>query len=106
MKNIFFDFEVFKLDWMVVCIDQDTKEKTQIVNNPDELHNFYEQHKNDIWIGYNSRNYDQYILKGILLGMNPYTINNEIILNDKKGNQVVKKSNNFPLNNFDIATGF
>ena len=106
MNNIFYDFEVFIKDWMIICINQTTKEKTQIVNNPDELREFYEQHKEDIWIGYNSRNYDQYILKGILLGMNPYTINNEIIINDKKGNQVVKKSNNFPLNNFDISTGF
>ena len=106
MDNIFYDFEVFIKDWMVVCINQNTKEKTQIVNNPEELREFYEQHKEDIWIGYNSRNYDQYILKGILLGMNPYKINNEIIINDKKGNQVVKKSNTFPLNNFDISTGF
>lgn len=106
MKTLFYDFEVFKHLWLVVIINQDTKEKTQIVNNPDELHNFYERHKEDIWIGYNSRNYDQYILKGILSGMNPYIINNEIIINDKKGSQVVRKSNDFPLNNFDIATGF
>lgn len=106
MRILMYDFEVFKYDWMIVCINHENKEKTQIVNNPDKLREFYESHLDDIWVGYNSRNYDQYILKGILTGMNPYIINNEIILNDRKGNQVVKKSDDFPLNNFDISTGF
>lgn len=106
MNIIFYDFEVFVKDWMVVFIDFETREKTKIINNPDQLRCFYEDHIDDIWVGYNSRNYDQYILKGILCGMNPYTVSKEMIENDKKGAQVVRKSNDFPLNNFDIATGF
>ncbi len=106
MRHIFYDFEVFKYDWMVVLIDYETREKIQIINDPEELRLTYIEYLEDIWIGYNSRNYDQFILKGILSGMNPYIINNEIIINDRKGNQVVKRADDFPLNNFDIATGF
>jgi len=106
MRILAYDFEVFIKDWMVVIIDMDTHEKTTIINNPSQLSECYEKYIDDIWVGYNSRNYDQYILKGILCGMNPYAVNTEIIINDRKGGQVVKKANDFPLNNFDISTGF
>ena len=106
MKIIFYDFEVFIKDWLVVIIDYETNEKTTIINNRERLCAFYEQHKDDIWAGFNSRNYDQFILKGLLLGMNPYDINNEIILNDKKGYYVVSDSDKIQLNNFDISNAF
>jgi hypothetical protein len=89
-KVFFFDFEVFYKDWMVVIIDYQTKEKTAIINDIPKLRDFYEQHKLDIWVGYNSRMYDQFILKGLLLGIDPYFINEEIITNGKNGYQVVK----------------
>ena len=65
---IFYDFEVFKEDWLVVLIDPSKRQVTEIVNDPDHLSRFYEENKHDIWVGFNSRHYDQYILKGILLG--------------------------------------
>lgn len=105
-KLLFYDFEVFAKLWMVVIIDYDTKEKTIIINDKDKLKNFYTLHKNDIWIGYNSRNYDQFILKGILLGKDPYKINNKIINENKKGYSILKSANSIKFNNFDIATGF
>lgn len=43
MNKIFYDFEVFKYDWLVVFIDYDTKEKTVIINNVEELRTFYEK---------------------------------------------------------------
>ena len=68
---IFYDFEVFAYDWLVVLIDLNAKEETVIINDPEKLSRFYEKQKGTIWAGYNSRNYDQYILKGILCGFNP-----------------------------------
>ena len=79
---LFYDFEVFKYDWLVVILDMDSQQESVIINNPDELRVFYENHTKDIWVGFNSRNYDQYILKGILLGMDPKPINDEIVLQD------------------------
>ena len=63
---IFYDFEVFAYDWLVVLIDLNAKQETVIINDPDKLKGFYESHKETIWAGYNSRHYDQFILKGIL----------------------------------------
>ncbi|WP_082247418.1 DNA polymerase domain-containing protein [Bacillus haynesii] len=106
MRKIFFDFEVFKHNWMVVLIDYDSKKGKVIVDNIDELKRFYSLFKDDIWIGYNSRMYDQYILKGILLGMNPHFISKRIIEDNVKGFNVVREGYKIPLNNFDITTGF
>jgi len=103
---LFYDFEVFCKNWMCVIIDYETKDKTIIIDNPKKMKEFYENNKDNIWIGYNSRNYDQFILKGILDNISPYKINNEIILEGKKGYQIIKNFNKFPLNNFDISNKF
>lgn len=103
---IFYDFEVFKYDWLVVLIDPINKEETVIVNDKEKLESFYNQHKNDIWIGYNSRGYDQYILKGILCGFDPYKISKHIIQDGKNGYSFSNLFRNFTLNNYDVINKF
>jgi hypothetical protein len=105
-KILIFDFEVFKYDWLVVVKDHETKEKTVIINDVQRLRTLYDENHQNIFVGYNSREYDQYILKGILLGIDPWFINTEIITNGKRGWQVVKDNDEYPLYNFDISTGF
>lgn len=100
----FYDFEVFKYDWLVVIIDPINKKETIIVNNSEELKEYYEKYKNEIWIGYNSRGYDQYILKGILCGFNPKEINDHIIVKQLGGWSFSSLLQNFPLNNYDVMT--
>ena len=99
---VFYDFEVFKYDWLVVFIDLTEKKETVIINNPEQLRNFYESHKGTIWAGYNSRNYDQYILKGILCGFNPKDVNDWIIVEDKPSYRFSSLFRNFPVINYDV----
>lgn len=99
---VFYDFEVFKYDWLVVFIDLTEKKEMVIINNPEQLRNFYESHKGTIWAGYNSRNYDQYILKGILCGFNPKDVNDWIIVEDKPGYRFSSLFRNFPVINYDV----
>lgn len=106
LRKIFYDFESFKNDWMVVIIDYDSKKGKVIINDEDMLNKYYNLFRNDIWIGFNSRNYDQYILKGLLLGMDAHYINRKIIEEGQKGHNVVRKAYTIPFNNFDIATPF
>lgn len=106
MRKIFFDFEVFKFNWLVVIMDYDSKKGKVIVDDVEMLRTYYNHFKDDIWIGYNSRGYDQYILRGILLGLDPSYINEQIIVKGKKGHEVVNQFWKIPLNNFDISTGF
>ena len=99
---IFYDFEVFHSDWLVVLIDPVAKLMTEIVNDPDHLQKFYEENKNDIWVGFNSRHYDQYILKGILLGFDPKKINDWIIVKGKDGWQYSSLFKKIQLYNYDV----
>ena len=99
---IFYDFEVFRYDWLVVLIDLNARKETVIINDPDKLKRFYEEHKGVIWAGYNSRNYDQYILKAILCGFDPKPVNDWIIVEDKPGYRYSSLFREYPLINYDV----
>ena len=98
---IFGDFETYKYDWLVVLKDMKNRTVTKIHNNPDALTKFYEEHKNDIWVNHNIKHYDQYILKGILLGMNPKVINDKIIVDKMEGWQISNAFKKIPLIMYD-----
>ena len=97
----FYDFEVFKYDWLVVIINPIEKTITKIVNDPQALKDYFEAHCNEIWIGYNNRRYDQYIMKAILLGMDPKEVNDWIIVDNKPGWQYSSLFNKITMINFD-----
>ena len=99
---LFFDFEVFKFDWLVVAIDPVEKKEFVIVNDKIKLEQLYKQYQRDIWVGYNCRNYDQYILKGIVLGFEPKRINDWIIVKGRKGWEFSSLFNKISLNLYDV----
>lgn len=99
----FYDFEVFMCDWMVVIINPIENTKEVIVNDRKALKRYYNQHKDEFWVGYNSRNYDTYILKSILLDMNPKKVNDKIIMQGMKGWQISDEFRDIDLLDFDIA---
>lgn len=110
-KLYFYDFEVLsrsicpttdKSYWCVVIIDYDTRQGKIIRNDVEELRKFYDGAKDDIFIGFNCRGYDQYIFKGLLMGMDAGYINDRIILDDVKGHNVVKQAYKIPFYTFDI----
>lgn len=101
---LFYDFEVFQYDWLVVIINPLEKSEKVIINDIEELRNFYELNSNEIWIGYNSKNYDQFILKGLLLGINPKLINDLIITENKKGWEISDEFRKIKFFNYDVMT--
>ena len=102
----FHDFEVFYQDWLVVIINPVTQTVTKIANDTDKLKQYYDDHKEEIWIGYNSRNYDQYIMKAILLGMDPWKVNEWIIIKNRKGWEYSSLFNTIQLYTYDCQKGF
>lgn len=102
----FYDFEVFLKDWLVVIINPVEKSETVIINDPEKLREYYENHKSEIWIGYNSRQYDQYIMKGILCGFDPKKVNDWIILEGKGGWSFSPLFHRIPFYNYDVIVGF
>ncbi len=103
---LFYDFEVFKHDWLVVFIFPSERREEVIVNDSNKLESFYRQHKDDIWVGFNSNHYDQWILKAILTDTDPYPVSAELVSKDehkKQGWELVPRIY-IPLNSYDIKT--
>jgi DNA polymerase len=86
----------------VVFANPFTKEETVIVDDPEKLRAFYDSNKNNIFVGYNCSNYDQWIFKGILAGFNPYEINEHIITKGLKGYQFSNTLREYPLITYDL----
>lgn len=101
---IFYDFEVFKYDWLVVFIDTDTRKTFNIINDPEALKKFYEANIKNIWVGFNNGHYDKYIFKAILLGMDPKVINDKIIIDGLDGWQISREFAKIPMINYDVFT--
>lgn len=98
----FIDFEVLKYNWLCVIANPITKTETVIVDEPDALRKYYEQFKDEIFIGYNIRDYDSYIYKGILADFNPYEINEHIITKKQKGYTFSSVLREYPLITYDL----
>lgn len=79
MKILIFDFEVFRYDWLFVAMDLETEQFTIIENDRDKIIEFYNNNINNIWVGYNCKNYDKYILQAIIEGVNTKLVNDYII---------------------------
>lgn len=79
MKILVFDYETFKYDWLFVAMDLETQDYTIIENDRDKMIEFYNNNINNIWVGYNCKNYDKYILQSIINGVNPKLVNDYII---------------------------
>ena len=95
------DIEVFKYDWVVCYLNTDTRKLNYIANDKDALMKLYHKYKNEIWVGYNIRGYDQYIFKSILTGFNPYDVSQFIIEEGRKGWEYSRMFNKFPMIIYD-----
>ena len=104
MKLLFYDFEVTMYDWLVTIISPMTEEEFYFENDQPALVDFYEKHKNDIWIGCNNHHYDDYILKGIICDFNPYDINEHIITKKQDGWKYSNLFRKIKLLSYDVMT--
>lgn len=102
-----YDFEVYSAipggGWFCVTFInyEDRNNEIAIINDRSELIQFYNEHKDDIFISYNGRQYDTGIFKGILDGMKVGYVNDKLIKEGKKPFQVVKNAKKYPLNDYD-----
>ena len=99
---LFCDFEVFAHNWLAVILDMDRQERVVIADDVERLRAFHEEHRRDIWVGYNIKHYDQYILKAILLGLDPKKVSDWIIVKDRQGWQYTRRFNDIPLVIYDV----
>ena len=103
---IFCDFEVFARFWCVTFALPAENRIVQIWDDADALRDFYDERSDDIYVGYNIRQYDQYIFKSILLGLDPYECNNFIIVRKEPGFKFSEAFLKVKLNIFDVINTY
>ena len=102
----FYDFECYPKLWTVTIINPITKEKTQIWNDRARLIEHYNAHKNEIYVGFNNRQYDDWMFKAILCGFEPWRMNQWLIQKGRKGWEFSTLLRNVSINTFDCMIGF
>lgn len=85
---------------MVVIINPIEKTK-EVIWDKEKVKKYFYEHDQEIWIGYNNRRYDQYIMKAVLLDMNPKEVSDWIIVQNKGGWQYSTLFNQIQMINFD-----
>ena len=72
MRLISYDCEVFAYDWLVTLKDKETGVYTCIWNDNEALKMALSD--DCIYVGFNSKHYDQYIIKAIAAGFAPTSV--------------------------------
>lgn len=103
MRLVTYDCEVFHSDWIVVFEDYETKHFTVIHNDNDALRACIDD--DSVYCGFNSKGYDQYIIKAICAGFSPEEIkriNDWIIAGNQGWECPLLQGVRFWFNNIDI----
>ena len=101
--GIVYDCEVFKHDWVVVFKDRKTGAYT-VIHNDNEALKMAISNEN-LYIGFNSKHYDQYIIKGIAADLTPEELkqlNDYIIAGGQGWEYPPLQDFYFTFNNVDI----
>lgn len=102
----FIDFEVYPKLWCCTIINPITQTETAIVNDKQLLTDYYHKFKNEVFVTFNGRQYDDYIYKAILCDFDPWKMNDWIINKKRKGWEFSSLLNKVKLNTFDCMIGF
>ena len=103
MRLITYDCEVFAYDWLVVFKDIETGRFTAIHNDNDELKQCISE--DCVYVGFNSKHYDQFIIKAICCGFSPQEVKqvNDFIIGGGQGWECpMLRDQYFRFNNVDI----
>lgn len=103
MRLVTYDCEVFSHDWIVVFKDKETGIFTVVHNDNEALRSCISE--DAIYIGFNSKHYDQYIVKGICADFSPQELkqlNDYIIAGNQGWQYPLLNGFYFSFNNVDI----
>lgn len=103
MRLIVYDVEVFCKDWLVIFKDIETGKYTAVHNDNEELKECISE--DCIYIGFNSKHYDQFIIKAICCGFTPQEVKqvNDFIIGGGQGWECpMLRDFFFRFNNVDI----
>lgn len=95
---IMYDFEVFRFDWIVTFKELPSQKMLTIHNDRKAIKEYYKEHKNDLYIGFNSKRYDNLIYRTILADGEPYHASDMII----NRNNIMGVYRNWNINKFKV----
>lgn len=98
-----YDCEVFAHDWIIVAKKHNTKDYIVIHNDGDVAKELFSQ--NEVFTGFNSKHYDQYIIKAVCAGFAPEevkSLNDYLIYGQNGWEYPYIKDCKFWFNNCDI----
>lgn len=86
-KLIVYDTETFSYDNVAVFLDHDTKVKTNIVNDPVKLESYLNENENAIFVGFNNKGYDKYVVAATINTGDPVLVKevNDFIIEGNQG---------------------
>ena len=103
MRLIIYDVEVFAFDWIVVFKDVESGVHTVIHNDSEALRECI--FEDGIYVGFNSKHYDQFIIKAAVCDFSPQEIKalNDFLIGGGRGWEYAPlKEFYFRFNNVDI----
>lgn len=103
----FYDVETYHSDWTVAVYDTELSDWRVFHNDHAGFYEYWEGSAGEIWLGWNSRHFDRWVVKAILaFGKDNPSIAKEIadfiIVEDRKGWEFHNDLHKFPLNDYDI----
>ncbi|MCC3867826.1 hypothetical protein K0039_06370 [Terrisporobacter mayombei] len=86
--------------------DYKTEKEHIIINNRDEFLRVFNKNKDSVWVGYNIKGYDQWIMKAIIAGIDPGIISEKIIEQNISPYAVDRSLNRIPINIFELNDSY
>lgn len=74
MKIFVYDYETFQYDWVLVTQDYATEEFRTFHNDNEAVLNFMQEEQESLFIGYNTKGFDQFVMKAVCCGCDTYDI--------------------------------
>lgn len=107
-RRIIIDFEVLSKGgfWMCCMKDYKTQKEHIIINDREEFLRVFNKNKGSVWIGYNIKGYDQWIMKAIILGIDPCIISEKIIEQNISPYAIDRSLNRISINIFELNNSY
>lgn len=86
--------------------DYKTQKEHIIINNREEFLRVFNKNKDSVWVGYNIKGYDQWIMKAIIAGVDPCIISDKLIEQNISPYQVDRSLNRIPIYIFELNDSY
>ena len=107
-RRIIIDFEVLSNAgfWMCCMKDYQSGKEHTIINDRAEFLRVFNKNKDSVWVGYNIKGYDQWLMKAIVAGVDPCMVSRKIIDDDMNGWQIHPSLNKVSLLLFELSDSY